>query len=726
MAAAFLFALLLAAEPWPLERLFTRPFAWGTRPSQLAWSKQGHTLVFLWNAEGRRFLDLYGYHPDARRLARLTDLEPVRDELNLGAAEKDDRRKHYLEPGAGLGGFDLSADGRRAVFAYQNDLYLVETAGGRPPVRLTRTKSGESSPRLSPDGGRLAYLRDGQILVQDLADGRTWQASDTQESIETYRWSPDGKQFFYVTLAGSERELLLPNYSGRLVTARNFKRSLAGDDPVAVNTYVVAAEGGKAARMDPGPWEAKVYAEVPEWSPDSARLLQRFLHLGLQREQIVVQDAATGRSRVVFEEQDSAWVEPVFATWSPDGKEILFTSERDGWSHLYKIADTRTSQQTTRGHGQGAPGGEARQLTRGPWEIHTESFSHDPEWVGGFIYYSSTEAGASERQFYRIRPDGSGKERLSAGEGVHTGRVSADGRYIALLSADLDHPLDLYVNGERVTASTSPEFRRYPWPETRFVSFPSRADGKTVYAKLLLPPGYRPEDRSQAPRPAVFFIHGAGYATSVLKQWGSYMDVRFVFNCHLANQGYVVMDLDYRGSSGYGRDWRTGVYLHMGGPDLADVLGAVDYLGGLGNIDLRRIGIWGSSYGGFLTNMTMFLAPEAFRAGVSWAAVNDWENYNAFYTEQRLTKPQQNPEAYRRSSPIYFSGGLKNPLLLIHGMVDSNVLFQDAVQLSEKLIQEGKIFEQFYYPEEDHLFVRDETLIDVFRRSAEFLSRRLR
>ena len=183
----------------------------------------------------------------------------------------------------------------------------------------------------------------------------------------------------------------------------------------------------------------------------------------------------------------------------------------------------------------------------------------------------------------------------------------------------MKNPFDLYVDGQRVTTSPRAEFAGYAWPDSRVVSFPSRGDGKTVAARLFLPPGYRPEDRAQKPRPAVFFIHGSGYATSVLKQWGSYQEMRYVFNCSLVNRGYVVLDLDYRGSSGYGRDWRTGVYLHMGGPDLDDVLGGVDYLRGLGNIDMRRIGLWGSSYGGFMTAMAMFLSPDTFRAGASFS-----------------------------------------------------------------------------------------------------------
>src|ERR1035438_10209488 len=292
------------------------------------------------------------------------------------------------------------------------------------------------------------------------------------------------------------------------------------------------------------------------------------------------------------------------------------------------------------------------------------------------------------------------------------------------MMADVKNPFDLYVGGHRVTTSPRAEFAKYAWPYSRFISFPSRGDGKPVAARLFLPQGYRLEDRSQKARPAVFFIHGSGYATSVLKQWGAYQELRYVFNCSLVNKGYVVLDLDYRGSSGYGRDWRTGVFLHMGGPDLDDVLGGVDYLRGLGNIDMKRMGMWGSSYGGFMTAMAMFLSPDTFRAGASFSAVNDWENYNAYYTEQRLGKPQENPEAYRRSSPIHFSSMLKNPFLMVHGIVDNNVMFQDTVQLSEKLIHEGKDFSEIYYPEESHIFVRDETLIDAFRRATEFFDRR--
>lgn len=711
-ALAFCATIVTASafEPMPsLERLFTRPYVWGTSPTRLQWSKQGHVLVFLWNPKGRRFNDLYAWHADTRKLIRLTDLESEKDELNASEEEKDDRLKRYLIPAAGLSGFSLAGNGGSVAFAYKGDLFLADTSGAAPLRRLTRTKSAESSPSISPDGTRLASVRQGQLMVQDIRTGDLWQVTDVSTgTIDTYEWSPDGKQFFYTVRKGTERQLPLPNYSGRLVTARQFTRSLAGDEAVEVSLFTVAVQGGKERQIDRGTDRAEIVQTT--WSPDSKRLLIAQLSPNWKKRQILVADQSGTKANQVFEEEDPRWAEPGSAGWSPDSGEVFFTSEKDGFAHVYRVPAT---------------GGESKQITRGSWEIREESFSSPPQWVGNWIYYSSTEGGTAQRQFFRIHPDGSAKERLSSADGLHIGALTEDGRFTAILRADERNPFDLYVNGERVTTSTRKEFGSYPWPSVRYVRFPSRGDKKMVSAKILLPPGYSLDDKAQKPRPAVVYIHGAGIATSVLQQWGSYNVLRYVFNAFLTSRGYVVLDLDYRGSTGYGREWRSDVYLHMGGKDLDDVLGGVDYLKSIGNIDMNRIGIWGVSYGGFMTNMALFRAPGVFRAGASWAAVNDWENYNAGYTQQRLNTPAANPEAYRRSSPITFSGNLQDKLLIVHGMVDDNVLFQDAVQLTEKLIHEGKDFAHIFYPEENHGFVRDETWIDALRRTSDWFDRYL-
>lgn len=704
-----LMAMSACAADWSAEKLFRRPYVWGTSPEGVEWAKKKPVVVFLWNAEGRRFLDVYAYDAVTKRRARVTELEFAEDEFSPRAEDADERLKGHKMPEAGVTSVAVREDGERVAFIWRGDVWTAATAGGSKPARLTQTKAAEGNVAFSPDGKRISYTRGGELFVVDLGTGLLAQLTEASGgNVTGYKWSPEGERIVYHASAPGARTQVLPVYSGRFVTARPFPRGVAGDEPGPAKAFIVASRGGKALALGDSELGARAQRFLPEWSPDSRSLLGRFASQDSKKQVLGVIDAATGKVRTVAVNTDERWVARGFAMWSPDGKEIAFSSDRSGFIHLYKVP---------------AGGGEAVQLTKGDWELDTERFGFAPEWKGDRIFYSSTEDGTEQRQFYSIAGDGTGKRKISTRPGVHVGVASEDGKHVAMLSADLDNPLDLYVDGARVTVSPGKEFKEYAWPRTEFVSFRSRGDGAAVKAKLLLPPGYAAGDGKHWP--SVFFIHGAGIASSVLRQWGSYHEVRYAFNAYLANKGYVVMDLDYRGSSGYGRDWRTGVYLHMGGKDLDDVLGAVDFMKARGNFDMGRVGIWGVSYGGFMTNMALFLSPGTFKAGSAWAAVNDWENYNQSYTRERLTTPAENPEAYRRSSPITYSAMLRDNLMMVHGMGDTNVLFQDAVQLSEKLIQEGKLFEEIFYPQEDHGFVRDETWVDAVRRTAAFFDRHL-
>ena len=528
-------------------------------------------------------------------------------------------------------------------------------------------------------------------------------------SLTGYHWSPDGKYFSYSVRSAAGRTLPLPNYSGQFVTASNFPRDVAGDAPVASQHFLIESTGDNPPRLlDTG---TGFGLHPPAWSEDSKHLALVTRTANYKTQEIRVIDTASAKSKVVFHQDDDRWVESADLGWDPASQHLWFTSDQSGFQHLYR-ADP--------------DGANLKQLTKGNWEIHNDPFSHSPQWIGSSIYYSSTAAGTAERQIYKVNADGSGEpEQLSHREGLNIAWRSEDGKSQAILQADLKNPFDLYVDGKRVTTSPAENFTSGPWVESRFITYPSSKDKKPVAARLLLPPGWNPDDRKAKPRPAVVYIHGSGYATSVLKQWGSYQDLRFVFNNYLAHAGYPILEMDYRGSTNYGRDWRSGVYLDMGGPDLQDVLGGVDYLRKLGNIDMKNVGIWGWSYGGFMTAMALFRSPDTFKAGAAFSGVYDWANYNANYTGERLTTPAENPEAYERSSPINFSRQLKDHLLLLYGIVDDNVMFQEAVQLSEKLVAEGKPFEEAFYPEESHAYVREQTLQDAFGRVDSFFHRYL-
>ena len=259
----------------------------------------------------------------------------------------------------------------------------------------------------------------------------------------------------------------------------------------------------------------------------------------------------------------------------------------------------------------------------------------------------------------------------------------------------------------RVTTSTSPEWRSRRWVEPQLVTYEAR-DGQPVYARL-----YTPEmvgAKRHPSKAAVIFVHGAGYLQNAHRYWSSYYR-EYMFHHLLASKGYVVLDPDYRASAGYGRDWRTAIYRWMGGKDLEDVVDGAAYLAKAHGVDARRIGVYGGSYGGFITLMAMFTSPDTFAAGAALRPVTDWAHYNHSYTANILNEPQGDLEAYRKSSPIYFAEGLKGALLICHGMVDVNVHFQDSVRLAQRLIELRKEnWELAVYPVEDHGFDRRDQL----------------
>jgi len=270
-------------------------------------------------------------------------------------------------------------------------------------------------------------------------------------------------------------------------------------------------------------------------------------------------------------------------------------------------------------------------------------------------------------------------------------------------------PPELYLGATKVTTSPAPEFWSYPWLDVPIVRVPAR-DGAQVPARIYKPANYARGGK------AVIFVHGAGYLHNVHRWWSSYYR-EYMFHHFLMEHGYLVLDVDYRGSAGYGRDWRTAIYRHMGGKDLEDQIDGARWLVQQHGVDPKRIGMYGGSYGGFITLMALFTSPGTFTAGAALRPVTDWAHYNNGYTSNILNTPQEDPEAYRRSSPIYFAEGLKDNLLICHGVTDTNVFYQDSVRLVQKLIELRKEnWNIAPYPVEDHGFVEPTSWADEYKR----------
>jgi dipeptidyl aminopeptidase/acylaminoacyl peptidase len=415
-------------------------------------------------------------------------------------------------------------------------------------------------------------------------------------------------------------------------------------------------------------------------------------------------DPASGKTKVLDHQRDDAWVGGPGAFtlgWLGDNKTVYFQSERDGWSHLYTVS---------------IDGGEApKQLTSGRFEVSDVRLSEDKTK----FFFTSSEGDPGQRHLYSMPVTGGARVRITTMPGNNQATVSPDESSLAIVRSYSNKPPELYIAPNRpnapageikqVTTSPIDEFFAYNWIDPPVVTFKAR-DGAEVPARLYKPAKW------QKGGPAVLFVHGAGYLQNVHKWWSSYYR-EYMFHHLLMERGFIVMDVDYRASAGYGRDWRTGIYRHMGGQDLSDQVDAVKYLVAEHGVDPKHVGLYGGSYGGFITLMAMFTEPDVFAAGAALRPVTDWAHYNHGYTSNILNVPQNDAEAYKRSSPIYFAQGLKGALLICHGMVDVNVHFQDTVRLVQRLVELRKEnWELAVYPVEDHGFERASSWADEYKR----------
>jgi dipeptidyl aminopeptidase/acylaminoacyl peptidase len=383
--------------------------------------------------------------------------------------------------------------------------------------------------------------------------------------------------------------------------------------------------------------------------------------------------------------------------WMKNDREAFFVSEKTGYAHLWAV---------------GFDGGEARQLTSGKWEVVGVIQSRDKNK----FYLTATADSPSDQYLYQMPGEGGSMLRISDAAGKHLVTLSPDEKWVADIYSYTNKPPDLYVqqNGlqqplKRLTTSPAPEFAQYAWQDAPIIDIPAR-DGVKVPARMFKPANYKKGGR------AVIFVHGAGFLQNVDHKWSSYYR-EYMFHHILEERGFLVLDVDYRGSAGYGRDWRTAIYRHMGGKDLDDIVDAAKYAVAVHGADPKKIGLYGGSYGGFITLMAMFTAADTFSAGAALRPVTDWATYNHGYTSDILNTPQADAEAYRKSSPIFFAEGLKGTLLICHGMVDTNVEFQDTVRLVQRLIELKKEnWSVAPYPVEDHTFVQPSSWADEYKR----------
>ena len=773
-----------------VDSIMRGPALVGYPPEGLRWSADSQKLYFEWRKPGEDEASTYVVARDGGLPARLTDEQKTLAPPATGRWDTAHRRVVFADKGdivlleangtrrqitrtAGNESNPRWARRDRAItYVRDGNLFIVPADGSGAAIveQLTDVAPKKPDPRLTDSQ---KFIRDEEEKLLDAvreqkekkkkSDDKekqdklpAFELQERQSAADLMLSADDTHVFMLVSeRPAGARTVIVPNYvnetgytediPGRTVVGDTQDRRLlavlnlkTGKSVWADGSFAPPVDDSEKAAAPPGPPPAPADAGSPQtprpgrradreirWSMPEVSDDGRYAVAGARSADnkdrwYVAVDPESGQTRVLDTLHDDAWIREAGAgfgsagvSFLPDNRRIWFLSERDGWMHLYTLDVSE-------------PSARAKQLTSGAWEITNADLAHDEQT----FYITSNEEHPGERHLYSVPVEGGPRTKLTSMTGANLAEVSPDGSTIGFVHSYSNRPPEVFVmpNAPRaparqVTTTPTAEWRAFTWIDPKVITFKAR-DGVDVYARLFTPEMIGA--RRDPARPGVVFVHGAGYAQNAHKYWASYFR-EYMFHNLLASRVYVVLDVDYRASSGYGRNWRTAIYRHMGGKDLEDVVDGARYLAAKEQVNPRRIGVYGGSYGGFITLMAMFTTPDVFAAGAALRPVTDWAHYNHGYTSNILNIPQQDAEAYRRSSPIYFADGLKGALLICHGMVDTNVLFQDSVRLAQRLIELRKEnWELAPYPVENHGFERETSWADEYKRILRLFEENLR
>jgi dipeptidyl aminopeptidase/acylaminoacyl peptidase len=479
------------------------------------------------------------------------------------------------------------------------------------------------------------------------------------------------------------------------------------DDPLAA----LRAERKLDALKGNRPVKIGFDGETIVWSPNGANAAVMLRSVDNKDRWIATVDLPRAALKPVHHLADQAWInfDNSEFGWLPDSSTLWYLSEESGYSHLYTLDAA----------------GRTHALTQGKWEASDVAWSADGSTA--WLLCNRKNPGTYEVCAVNAK-DGATKEVSSLDGGVDDFRLSPDQRKLLVHYSGPYLPAQIATlpshGGEAVklTDTRTPEFKAREWIQPQFVTVPSTHGAEPIWAKLYRPAQLEPGKQY----PVVMFVHGAGYLQNVSHRYTPYFREQMFHNL-LVQKGYVVLDMDYRASKGYGAKWRSAIYRQMGHPELDDYLDGVNWMVANQQGDAKNVGIYGGSYGGFMTLMGLLRAPEVFKSGAALRPVTDWTTYNHEYTANILNTPDIDPEAYKVSSPIEYAQNLRGNLLIAHGMVDDNVFFQDSVRMAQRLIELKKDnWELAPYPLERHSFVQPESWYDEYRRIYQLFERTLK
>jgi dipeptidyl-peptidase-4 len=675
-------------KPVTLDAFITPRSLIGTVPDQYAWSPDSSQLAFAWNDAGGQFRDIWVYAPGSGKKRRLTNLSTSPD-----------------SPQRGVSGIVwLSRD--RLAYTISGRLFTVDMKGQSTPLELDKSEVRQL--RVSPDGRSLSFATGGPesgYLHEVSGRAALWVRStdpasrqptrqivagpNSRSFIDSHEWSADSSRIAFVVGDNStvpQRDVFYHHKGEPQVYRVN--RSFPGE-PTTRKRVGVADPATAGVK-----WMKLEEEQYPIWnyglSSDGGRLFVNTSNYVVKRHTIYVFDTASGSRETFYDFEDPTNVSPGWqAEWAPGNAGLIILTDRDGYYHL---------------HHQPAAGAQLEQLTSGKWEI--ESFEVDAKQ--GQIYFVANESHLSERQLYRVPFNGGEYERLTRRAGTHSAVYSSDYRYVADDFSSDDAPPDLYVKNlrdkqaeQQVTQSPREDFASYQWGVTSYLEFPSHRDGTTLLGRLTVPVDF---DRTRK----YPLIVGSVYANTVRNQWGRGVTPAWGLDHTLTSKGYLVLKVNVRGSWGQGKKFTSGLIRDYGGIDTDDIESGVRHMVAQGYVDPKRVAIWGSSYGGLMTLMSLFKKPGLYAAGIAGApATNVAHAYPSQMWVMGEPKGDDFPERYERQSALYQTKGLADPLMLIHGTRDVVVLYSDTIALTERLMAQGKKFELVTLPGGNHSWATD-------------------
>ena len=489
-----------------------------------------------------------------------------------------------------------------------------------------------------------------------------------------------------------------------------FKYPKAGEANSAVRVSVYHLPSKKTTKVDVGS-ETDIYLPRVQWTTDNNTLSVTRLNRLENRLDIMHANASTGEAETILTEESDTYVDINYnndLTYLGDGQHFVYTSEQDGYKHIYLYT---------------VAGKRVRQVTQGNWEVSELAAIDEAQKL---MYYLSTEASPLERQLYSISWQGKKKRRLSEEPGTHRVDFSPDARYYVDRHSSVDHPLvvELHQAPSAKTIRTLEDNQalreavaKYRWGTREEITVPV-GDGVALNGYLIKPHDFD----STLQYPLLTYVYGGPGSQMVNNEWMSDREGWFHV---LAQRGYLVACVDNRGTGGRGRDFSHGTYAQLGKLEVQDQIASAKYLGQLPYVDADRIGIWGWSYGGYMSSLALFMGNEVFKAAIAVAPVTSWRFYDSVYTERYLQTPQLNAEGYDRYSPLSHVDKLRGNFLLIHGTGDDNVHFQNAVMLQDALIAANKQFDWFYYPNRNHGIYGGNTRLHLFTMMTDFVEAKL-